>query len=140
MNKKMLAEYIDACGLIKETEQELEKLEKKKTPAILGKVKGSNPDFPYQECNFTVHGTEYGYEDDKEFSRKKEILQDRIKKAESIKLHVEEWMNTVPMRMQRIIRYKIFEGLSWEETATKIGRKATGEGIRKEFERFFEHK
>lgn len=136
MDKKVLAEYIDACEVIEETKQEIKSLEKKKAPAILGKVKGSSPDFPYQERSFTIQGREYGYEDDKNLRRQKEILEERIKNAESIKLQVEEWMNTIPMRMQRIIRYKIFEGMSWEETAAKISRKATGEGVKKEFQRF----
>ena len=58
MDKKILEEYIDACEMIKETEQELKKLENKKTPAILGKVRGSNQNFPYQERSFTIYGTE----------------------------------------------------------------------------------
>lgn len=140
MDKKILAEYMDACRLIEETEQDIKNLEKKKSPAVLGKVKGSNPEFPYQECSFTVYGTEYGYEDDRQFRKKKEILEERRKKAESVKTQVEGWMNTIPMRMQRIIRYKIFEGLSWEETAAKISRKATGETIRKEFDKFLKQK
>lgn len=45
-------------------------------------------------------------------------------------------MNMSPARMQRIIRYRFFEGLSWEQTADKIGRNTTGESVRKEFERF----
>lgn len=45
-------------------------------------------------------------------------------------------MLTIPIRMQRIIRYKIFEELTWEQTAVKIGRKATENGLKKEFERF----
>ena len=45
-------------------------------------------------------------------------------------------METIPMRMQRIIRYKIFEGMTWKEVAEKMGRKNTENGIKKEFERF----
>lgn len=45
-------------------------------------------------------------------------------------------MNTIPQRMQRIIKYRIFEERSWERVADRMGRKATGEKIRKEFERF----
>lgn len=136
MDKKFLEEYIDACMLLKETEKEIQKLEQKKMPAILGKVKGSNQDFPYQECSFTISGTEFDYEDDKQLRVKKEILEERKKKAEEVKLKVEKWMNTIPMRMQRIVKYKFFEGLSWEETAAKINRKTTGDSVRKEFEKF----
>ena len=49
-------------------------------------------------------------------------------------------MNTIPVRMQRIIQYKIFENLSWEEVAKKMGRKATGNSLRMELERFLKEK
>lgn len=138
MDKKILEEYIDACEMIKETEQELKKLENKKTPAILGKVRGSNQNFPYQERSFTIYGTESDLEEDPKYCRKKRILEERKKKAESVKLQVEEWINDIPMRMQRIIKYKILEDMTWEETAAKIGRKTTENGLKKEFQRFFE--
>lgn len=45
-------------------------------------------------------------------------------------------MNTIPNRMQRIIRYKVFEGMTWEQIAKRIGRRDTGEGVRMEYNRF----
>lgn len=48
------------------------------------------------------------------------------------------WMPTVPVRIQTIILYKYIKGLSWEQTADKMGRNATGESVRKEAERFFQ--
>lgn len=41
-----------------------------------------------------------------------------------------------PVRIQRIIQYKYFDKLSWEEIADKIRHGASGESIRKEFQRF----
>ena len=49
---------------------------------------------------------------------------------------MEAWLNTISMRMQRIIRYRIFEELPWAEVAARMGRKATPDGIRKEYENF----
>ena len=49
-------------------------------------------------------------------------------------------MLKIPVRMQRIIKYKIFEDMTWEQTAARIGRKATGDNLRKEFDRFMEKK
>ena len=49
----------------------------------------------------------------------------------------EQYMNTIPVRMQRIIRYKYFEGMSWEQVADRIGRMATGDSVRMEVDRFF---
>ena len=140
MDKKFLEEYIDACMLLKETEKEIEKLERKKIPAILGKVKGSNPEFPYQACSFTISGTAFGYEEEKNLREQKQILEERKARAERIKLEVERWMNIIPIRMQRIIKYKFLEGMTWEETAIKISGKATGDSIRMEFERYFKKK
>lgn len=140
MDRKILAEYIDACMLLKETEKEIEKLERKRTPAILGKVKGSNQDFPYEARSFTISGTEFDYEDDKQLRVKKEILEERRKKAEEVKLEVEKWMNTIPMRMQRIVKYKFFEGMTWEEVAAKISRNSTGDSVKKEVQRFLKKK
>ena len=67
------------------------------------------------------------------------LLEERIRNAEKIKRQVEAWLNTVSPRMQRIIRYRIFEELTWAQVAVKMGRKATEEGIRKEFIRFMEN-
>ena len=64
------------------------------------------------------------------------ILQQRIEAAAKIKLQVEAWLLTIPPRMQRIIRYKIFEEMTWAQVAVRMGRKSTPDGIRKEFEAF----
>ena len=69
-------------------------------------------------------------------ARERQILETQKAEAEELKLQVEEWMQEIPFRMQRIIRYKIFSGLSWEETAALMGRKCTGEGVKKEYQRF----
>ena len=95
-------------------------------------------DFPYAETHFKVSGTAYTYSDDRQLRMEEKLLEDRKANAERIKLDVEQWMITIPMRMQRIIRYRFFEELSWEQAAAKIGKKATGESLRKEFERFLE--
>ena len=138
IDKKILNDYIDACELIKETEKDIRRLKKKRKTVIQTNVKGSNPRFPYQEQHFKVQGTTFTYQDDGNLRLEEKLLEQRREKAEEIKRKVEEWMLTIPIRMQRIIRYKVFEEMTWEQTAAKIGRKATGEGMRKEFERFME--
>lgn len=140
MDKQILMDYIDACELAKETEEDIRKLKGKKTQTVQGSVKGSNPEFPYQEQHFHISGTEFDYQDDRELRRYERILEERKARAEKIKVQVEEWMNTIPLRMQRIIKYKIFEGLSWEQTAAKMGRKTTGSSARMELERFLKEK
>jgi len=52
--REILEAYIDACALVRETEEDLQRLRKQEF--ALGKVKGSNPEFPYQPRSFTVSG------------------------------------------------------------------------------------
>lgn len=136
MDKKILEDYIDAVALIKETEEDIRRLKKIRKTVIQTNVKGSNPKFPYQEQHFKVQGTTFTYQDDARLRWEEKLLEKRKDNAEEIKHQVEEWMLTIPSRMQRIIKYKIFEEMTWEQAAARIGRKATGENIRKEFERF----
>ena len=137
MDKKILNDYIDACVVIRETEAEISKLEKKKK-LVQDKVTGSNPEWPYEPRSFSLGGTVETVADANRMNFEKHILEMQKEDAEKIKRQVEEWMLTVPIRMQRIIKYKIFKELTWEQTATKLGRKATGESVKKEFQRFME--
>ncbi len=140
MDKQILSDYIDACELIKETEQEIKKLNKKKKTIIQTNVKGSNPDFPYQEQHFRIAGTVFNCADDSALRYEEKILAQRKESAERIKHQVEQWMLTIPVRMQRIIRMKYFEELTYEEVAAQIGRKATADSVRMELERFLRKK
>ncbi|MED9967336.1 MAG: RNA polymerase subunit sigma-70 [Blautia sp.] len=140
MDKRILYDYIDACELIKETEAEIRKLQKKKKMIVRTSVSGSNPEFPYNPQHFEIEGTAFTYKDDSDLREEEKILEERKKNAEKIKLEVERWMNTIPNRMQRIIEYKIFKELTWQQVAQKIGRKSSENGIKKEFERFMKEK
>ena len=138
MEKHILQDYIDACELIKETEADIRKLKRKKKTIIQTNVKGSNPNFPYQEQHFKVQGTAFTFRDDSQLRIEEKLLTERKANAEKIKLLGEAWMNTIPNRMQRIIRYRIFEGESWEQVAKRLGRKATGDSVKMEYRRFLE--
>lgn len=135
MDKKVLSDYIDACEFIKETEEEIKKLEKKRR-IVQDKVKGSNPDFPYEQRSFNLGGTVETLAEAGLLARERQILETQKKEAEELKLQVEEWMQEIPFRMQRIIRYKFFKELTWEEVATLMGRKYTADGVRMEFNNF----
>ena len=126
---------MDACALIKETEADIQELKKRKR-VVQDSVKGSNPEFPYQSQSFHIEGTTERTGDWSLLAAEQRILTDRKANAAKIKTEVEAWMNTIPQRMQRIIRMKIFKNLEWERIADEIGRGATGDSVRKEFERF----
>lgn len=133
----ILNDYIDACAVIKETEEEIRKLKKKKRTILQTNVKGSNPDWPYEEQHFTIQGTAFDFVDDGQLRIEEQMLKSQRANAEELKLQVEEWMQGIPFRMQRIIKYKFFDDLTWDEVAMLMGRKATGEGVKKQFQRFF---
>ena len=140
MDKNILNDYIDACALVQETERDIRALKKKRKTIIQTNVSGSNPDFPYQPQHFKIEGTTFNYADDSALRWDEGLLERRKANAEKIKLNVEEWMLTIPARMQRIIRWKFLEELTWEEVAVKMGRKATGDSVRLEFQRFMAEK
>ena len=137
MDKQILEQYIDACELIKDTKDEIRKLRKHRSQIQQDSVKGSAHEFPYTLQTYHLEGLGYAaVKDPDELDRMEELLAERIRNAEKIKRQVEAWLNTVSPRMQRIIRYRIFEELTWAQVAVKMGRKSTPDGIRKEFEAF----
>lgn len=140
MDKNILNDYIDACVLVKETERDIRVLKKKRKTIIQTTVQRSNPDFPYEQQHVKIEGTSFTCADDSALRWDEGLLERRKANAEKIKQNVEEWMLTIPARMQRIIRWKFFEELTWEEVAVKLGRKATGDSVRLEFQRFMSGK
>ena len=140
MDKPILYQYIDACELVKDTEREIEQIRRRRREIVTDKVKMSDYDFPFGQISYTIRGIPYDAQDQKALERQEQILEERKAVAEVIKLQVEEWLSIVPPRMQRIIKYKIFEGMTWGEVAVRMGRKATADGVRVEFQRFMEEK
>lgn len=137
MDKQILEQYIDACELIEEAKEEIRKLKKQRKRIEQDIVKGSSPEFPYTAQNFHIEGIAYSVvRDPRSVEEQEKILEQRIADAAVIKVQVEAWMNTIPQRMQRIIRYRVFEEMTWAEVAQRMGRRATPDGIRKEYENF----
>ena len=120
LDKRILKDYIDACAQVKETKDALQKLQKAKKRRELDGLAYAVVMDPGEE------------------DRLEEILRERLRNAERIKYDVEVWLNTIPMRMQRIIRYRIFEELSWNDVAVRMGRQATAESVKKEYQRFMD--
>lgn len=136
MDKAILQEYIDACELVRETEAAIQKLNRKKKTVIQTNVKGSMHEFPYIEQHFKIQGSTFTVKDDSSLRYEEKILEQQKARAEQVKLQVEEWMLTVPSRMQRIIRYRYLEGMTWEQVAVKMGRRATADSVRMELNKF----
>ena len=137
VDKDILTQYIDACALVKETEEDIRKLKKRRQTIVQSVVKGSMHNFPYTKKNFHVAGVPYSVvQNPDQLEAEEKLLVERKAAAEVIKRHVEAWMSTLPMRMQRIIRYRFFEGMTWAQVAIKMGKNVTADSVRMEFERF----
>ena len=134
MNKDILMDYIDACELVKETEADIQKL--RKTEVVHDKVSGSNPDFPFQAQNFNISGQVEHYMESSELEKEKQLLQDRMVKARYKKIMVEQWMENAPARIQRLVRLKYFERLSWEQVAERIGGNTSADSVRMELNKY----
>lgn len=138
MDKNLLSDYIDICELIGETEAEIQCL--KKQEMVHDKVSGSNPEFPYQPMSFHVSGVIEADLDEQKLKKELELLKERKLQAEKMKAKIDRWMKTIPARMQRIVRMKYFERKTWDEVAVKLGKTATADSTRMEFERFLQKK
>lgn len=137
MDKEILKQYIDACEQVKEAKEDILRLKKNRKKIVQDRVTGSAHEFPYTAKSFHIEGLAYPVvKDPDELDRRETILQERLQKAEEIKRQVEAWMLTIPQRMQRIIRYRVFEELSWNEVAIRMGRKATADSVRMEYTNF----
>ena len=139
MDKKILKQYIDACEQVREAKAALLKIKKSRKRVEQDRVTGSAHEFPYTAKSFHIEGLAYpAIKDPDELDRREAILRERLRRAEEIKQQVDLWMLTIPQRMQRIIRYKIFEDMTWTEVAARMGRNATELSVKKEYQRFME--
>jgi len=133
-----LNDYIDAKELYDETVNEIARLQRRKGTVLQDSVKGSMQEFPYAAKNFHVAGIVYSPEDDSKLRQDEDILAERARTTGETRRKVEMYINRIPARMQRIIKYKMFDGETWEDVAAKIGRKATADSVKKEYQRFLE--
>ena len=141
MDKDILKQYIDACEAVKETEEQIRRLQKNRKTVVVDAVRGSMHDFPFAEKTFRTEGLSYSVvADPGQLDREELILEEGKAAAAQFKSQVEAWLNTIPVRMQRIIRYRDFEELTWRQVAMKMGRRATEESVKKEYQRFFDEK
>lgn len=121
MNKDILSQYLDACALADETEADLVRL-KLEHGETKDSVKGSNPNYPYEPRIIKIEGISYSaYKTDKDVRKIEKLLKERQENAKKLRLDVEAWMNTIPPRMQRIVRMKYFQGLTWDSISKRLG-------------------
>lgn len=101
---------------------------------IENKDGGSNPEFPYQPQNFNLcGGIDYSL-DAEQLEKVKALLPQRKENEIRIKVKAEEVMNSASVRMQCIIRLKVFQQKKWDEVAAHMGGKCTADSVRMEFQ------
>ncbi|MDR7814621.1 RNA polymerase subunit sigma-70 [Lacrimispora sp.] len=133
-----LNDYIDAKELYDETVKEIARLQRRKGTVLQDSVKGSMQEFPYAAKNFHIAGIVYSPEDDSKLRQDEDILAERARTTGETRRKVELYINRIPARMQRIIKYKMFDGETWEDVAAKLGRNASGDSVRMEFKNFMD--
>lgn len=133
MEKIILEQYVDACELVKETEERIARLKENRT-TLTDKVEGSSHEFPWIKTNFKIEGSP---EEEIDFiSREEKLLYFQKSDANELKIKVEGWLSKAPIRIRRIVQFKYFDSLTWEEVADRLSRGTGGESVRKELERY----
>jgi len=116
--KQTLRQYNSIREEIKELRREIAKLERQEKYAT-DKVVGSDNRFPYAEKSFTITGIV----EDKNLIRKKEILIDRFRKCEKIKIEIDKFITEIPDSLtRRVFRYRYIDELNWQAIAFRIGK------------------
>ena len=135
IDREVLNEYNDLCMQVEETQKQLNRLIERQKEVLRDSVKGSNPNFPYEPITFHIVGIADKVTND-DIEKMKKILTQRQTAAKDKRLEVEAWVNTIPVRMQRIVRLKYFEGMTWTDVALRLGGRVSGDAIRMEFSCF----
>lgn len=137
--RQILNDYADACELVSETEDDIAELKKKRAIVASDKVKGSMNEHPYAPQSFTVEGLVYDEKRVERLERERALLEERKQRAESVRVQALGIINQAPTRIQRIIRYRCMERLTWKEVAEKMDNRTTEKSVQKEFERFLKN-
>lgn len=130
MSKNIFKDYVDACELVKELEERIREIEREST--VHDVVSGSSSEFPYLGKHFHIEGVDPQVNTSYEWQQ----LKQQKAEAERLSKEADNLIAKASLRLQRIIRYKYFDKLSWNQVADKMGRGATEDSIKKEFQRF----
>ena len=120
MTRRLLEAYLPNKRLIERNRNEIQDEQMKEIPTVLGKVKGSSPNFPYIEQRFTVMMDE-PVEADKQAERIKRLGQE-IDQAEKEVDEVEQFISTIEdTRDKEVLSLRYIEGKKAIEVAGIVG-------------------
>lgn len=120
MTRKLLESYMPNKRLIERNRNKIQDEQMKEIPTVLGKVKGSSPNFPYIEQRFTVMMDE-PVEADKQAERIKRLGQE-IEQAEKEADEVEQFISAIKdTRDKEVLSLRYIEGKKAIEVAGIVG-------------------
>ena len=91
--KQVLNDYVDACELVRETEDDIAELEQKQSVVTSDKVKGSMNEHPYTQQSFNIEGLAYDEKHNERLTKEMDILSKRREKANRVRLQALEVIN-----------------------------------------------
>lgn len=131
--RKKLKEYVEACRTVRELDSGLSG---EKAPCTVSDiVKSSMAEHPYVEKRCRIEGMPCDTPESYLYQR--HVMNIQKEEALRIMREVEQMVTQAPLRIQRIIQFKYFQNLKWEEVADRMQGRATGESVRKELDRYF---
>lgn len=120
MTRRLLEAYLPNKRLIERNRNKIQDEQMKEIPTVLGKVKGSSPNFPYIEQRFTVMMDE-PVEADKQAERIKRLGQE-IDQAEKEVDEVEQFISAIKdTRDKEVLSLRYIEGKKAIEVAGIVG-------------------
>lgn len=120
MTRRLLEAYLPNKRLIERNRNKIQDEQMKEIPTVLGKVKGSSPNFPYIEQRFTVMMDE-PVEANKQAERIKRLGQE-IEQAEKEVDEVEQFISTIEdTRDKEVLSLRYIEGKKAIEVAGIVG-------------------
>ena len=120
MTRKLLESYMPNKRLIERNRNKIQDEQMKEIPTVLGKVKGSSPNFPYIEQRFTVMMDE-PVEANKQAERIRRLGQE-IEQAEKEVDEVEQFISAIKdTRDKEVLSLRYIEGKKAIEVAGIVG-------------------
>lgn len=120
MTRRLLEAYLPNKRLIERNRNKIQDEQMKEIPTVLGKVKGSSPNFPYIEQHFTVMMDE-PVEADKQAERIKRLGQE-IEQAEKEVDEVEQFISAIKdTRDKEVLSLRYIEGEKVKDVGKQLG-------------------
>lgn len=115
MDKKQLAQYMVLKLEIDDLEEKLSKIENK---FVMDKVQASAIEYPYNPYSLKI----FGIEEDAYTEKLKLRLRRRIRKCKSVRLEIEDYIDSIQdARIRYIFTKRYIDGWTWIKISMRLG-------------------